>query len=120
VRKKNKIQLALIGSTSLFALCKMTRKNIAIDAFKFKGTLPNPVNRYLSERIRGDVGLFRGEMSSIVWRNVAYPTRITSGKEQYKSNVACETLLGGANCFRKGTVDYYVYCPRAESIDYLL
>ncbi|CAM6001712.1 unnamed protein product [Sphagnum balticum] len=120
VRKKNRIQLALIGSTSLFALCKMTRKNIAIDGYKFKGTLPNPVNRYLSERIRGDVGLFRGEMSSILWRGITYPTRIIASKEEYRPNVTCETLLGGANCFNKGVVDYYVYCPRAESIPYLL
>jgi hypothetical protein len=54
----------------------MTRKNIAIDAFKFKGILPNPVNRYLSERIRGDIGLLKGELSSIVSRNITFPVKM--------------------------------------------
>jgi hypothetical protein len=59
-KKKCKIQLSLIGSTFMYSFCKISRKNVAIDAFKFKGILPNPVNRYLSERIRGDIGLIKG------------------------------------------------------------
>lgn len=120
IKKKGKIQLSLIGSTSSFSLCKMTRKNIAIEAYKFKGTLPNPVNRYLSERIRGDIGLFKGEMSSILWRNITYPTKIVDAKEEFKINPTCDTLMGGVRCYKKGSVDYFVYYPKGETLNCLL
>lgn len=104
----------------MFSLCKMTRKNIAIDAYKFRGVLPNPVNRYLSERIRGEFGLFKGEMSSILWRNITCPTKLFDRKEDVKMQVGCDALLGGVNCYRKGTIDYYVYCPKPETLKCLL
>ena len=34
-----------------YSLCKLSRKNIAIDSYQFKGTLPNQLNRYLLKKV---------------------------------------------------------------------
>lgn len=111
VKKKGRIQLSLIGSTFCFNLCKLSRKNVAIDGYRFKGTLPNQVNRYLSERIRAETAIIRGEISSIVLRNIFYPIRISYHKETCNLPSQSEMVVARLGSFRKEAVDTYICRP---------
>lgn len=120
IRKKQvRIQLSLIGSPSRFCLCKMTRKNVAIDSYTYKGILPNQVNRYLSDRVRGETAVFSGSISSIMTRNVLFPMYLLDEHPGAPSPLG-EVVVGTPKSFNPKYIDIFVSRPANSEISSLL